>query len=101
MNIFVNQGGESVTTDAHGNVYVAAGQIFIYSPAGKLINKIDVPERPLQVMFGGKDGRTLQVMFGGKDGRTLFISARTALYAIRTRFAGQMKPSTSRSKPLR
>jgi len=89
MNIFVNQGGESVTTDAHGNVYVAAGQIFIYSPAGKLINKIDVPERPLQVMFGGKDGRTL------------FISARTALYAIRTRFAGQMKPSTSRSKPLR
>jgi sugar lactone lactonase YvrE len=88
MKIFVNQGGESVTTDSHGNVYVAAGQIFVYSPAGRPIDKIDVPERPLQVMFGGKDGRTL------------FIPARTALYAIRTRFAGQMKPSRGSSEPL-
>jgi sugar lactone lactonase YvrE len=88
MKIFVNQGGESVTTDSHGNVYVAAGQIFVYSPAGRLIDTIDVPERPLQVMFGGKDGRTL------------FIPARTALYAVRTRFAGTMKPSASGSEPL-
>jgi len=88
MKIFVNQGGESVTTDSQGNVYIAAGQVFVYSPAGKLIDEIDVPERPLQVIFGGKDGRTL------------FIPARTALYAIRTRFAGQVKPSMSSSKPL-
>jgi sugar lactone lactonase YvrE len=89
MKIFVNQGGESVTSDSQGNVYIAAGQVFVYSPAGRLIDRIDVPERPLQVMFGGTDGRTL------------FIPARTALYAVRTRFAGQMKPSTASSAPLR
>ncbi len=71
MKLFVNQGGEAVTTDSHGNVYLAAGQVYVYTPAGKLIDTIEVPERPLQVVFGGKDGRTL------------FIAARTSLYAVR------------------
>jgi sugar lactone lactonase YvrE len=71
MKLFVNQGGEAVTTDSHGNVYLAAGQVYVYNPAGKLIDTIEVPERPLQVVFGGKDGQTL------------FIAARTSLYAVR------------------
>jgi sugar lactone lactonase YvrE len=70
LQLFANQGGEAVTTDAQGNVYLAAGQIYVYSPQGKLIDIIEVPERPLQILFGGKDGRTL------------FIAARTALYAV-------------------
>jgi sugar lactone lactonase YvrE len=73
MRVFVNQGGEGVTTDTHGNVYVAAGQINVYSPAGKLIDTIETPERPLQVVFGGKDGKTL------------YIPARTSLYSILVR----------------
>jgi sugar lactone lactonase YvrE len=77
MKLFVNQGGEAVTTDAQGNVYLAAGQVYVYNPAGKLIDTIEVPERPLQLVFGGKDGRTL------------FIAARTSLYAVRTRFQGR------------
>ncbi len=71
LKLFAEQGGEGVTTDEHGNVYIAAGQIYVYNPAGYLINTIEVPERPLQLVFGGKDRRTL------------FIPARTSLYAVR------------------
>jgi sugar lactone lactonase YvrE len=63
--------------DSQGNVYIAAGQIFVYNPSGKLIETIEVPERPLQLVFGGSDRKTL------------FIAGRTSLYAVRTRFGGQ------------
>jgi hypothetical protein len=59
---FVEQGGESLAQDAEGNVYLAAGQIFVYSPAGKLLDTIDVPERPHDILFGGKDGRTFYML---------------------------------------
>jgi sugar lactone lactonase YvrE len=74
---FVQQGGEGVAVDAEGNVYLAAGQIYVYDPSGKLIDTIEVPERPMQLVFGGKDHQTL------------FIAARTSLYAVRTRARGQ------------
>ena len=73
---FVEQGGEGLAVDAAGNVYIAAGQIYVYSPAGRLLDTIDVPERPTQVVFGGKDGRTL------------FVTARSSLYSVRTRLPG-------------
>jgi sugar lactone lactonase YvrE len=57
-------------------VYLAAGQVFVYNPAGKAIDTIAVPERPLQLVFGGKDGRTL------------FILTHSSLYAVRMRIAG-------------
>jgi sugar lactone lactonase YvrE len=75
--LFAEQGGESVAMDSHGNVYIAAGQVHIYSPAGKLIDLIEVPERPLQLVFGGADRRTL------------FIPARTSLYSVRTSYPGR------------
>jgi hypothetical protein len=68
---FVQQGGESVAWDAAGNVYLAAGQIYVYNREGRLIDTIEVPERPIQVVIGGKDRRTL------------FITARSALYSVR------------------
>jgi len=74
---FVQQGGEGVAVDAQGNVYLAAGQIYVYDPAGKLIDTIETPERPVQLVFGGKDGRTL------------FITARSSLYGVRTRLRGR------------
>ncbi|HEV2437574.1 MAG TPA: glycosyl hydrolase family 28-related protein [Verrucomicrobiae bacterium] len=73
FQLFAEQGGESVTADAHGNVYIAAGQVYVYNPAGKLIDTIEVPERPIQVVLGGADHRTL------------FIAARTSLYSLRIR----------------
>jgi sugar lactone lactonase YvrE len=68
--LFVNQGGESVAVDDAGNVYLAAGQIYVYNPAGALIDSIDVPERPIHLVFGGSDKHTL------------FIAARTSLYSV-------------------
>ena len=77
FRLFAEQGGEGVTVDSRGNVYIAAGQIYVYSPSGKLIDTIEVPERPLQLVFGGADRRTL------------LIPARTSLYSVRTRYPGR------------
>jgi len=70
---FAQRGGESVAVDGNGNVYVANGQIFVYSPLGKQIAEIDVPERPLQLVFGGPDRKTF------------FILAHHALFAAQLR----------------
>ncbi len=76
FQLFAEQGGEGVTVDSRGNVYIAAGQIHVYDPAGKLIDTIKVPERPVQLVFGGADHKTL------------FIPARTSLYAVRMKYSG-------------
>jgi len=77
FRLFAELGGEGVTTDSRGNVYIAAGQIYVYDPAGKFIDTIEIPERPIQLMFGGADRKTL------------FIAARTSLYSIRMKNSGR------------
>lgn len=74
---FAERGGESVAVDSKGNVYVANGQIFVYDPSGKVIGQLDVPERPIGLVFGGPDRRTL------------FILTHHALYAVKTREPGE------------
>ena len=69
---FANRGGESVAVDASGKVYIANGQVFIHDASGKELGRIDVPERPLQLIFGGLDRRTL------------FILTHHSLYSVRT-----------------
>ncbi|HVN92348.1 MAG TPA: glycosyl hydrolase family 28-related protein [Terracidiphilus sp.] len=59
---FAERGGESVAVDGRGNVYVANGEIFVYNPEGKVIARIDVPERPIDILFGGGDRGTLFVL---------------------------------------
>jgi sugar lactone lactonase YvrE len=73
LKLFAESGGESVAQDAAGNVYIAAGQVYVYNPSGQLIDTIEVPERPIDLVFGGKDGRTL------------YILARTSLYGVEVR----------------
>ena len=67
---FANRGGESVAVGPGGNVFVANGQVFVYAPDGAPLGRIDVPDRPLQLIFGGADHRTL------------FILTHHALYAV-------------------
>ncbi len=68
--LLVEEGGECVTTDVDGNVYLAAGQIQVFTPAGRRIGVIAVPRRPTGLVFGGPERRTL------------YVTARDALYAV-------------------
>lgn len=75
--LFAEEGEVDTAVDAKGNVYIAAGQIFVYDKKGKQIDTIEVPERPSCLIFGGEDRQTL------------FITARTSLYSVQTRYGGQ------------
>jgi sugar lactone lactonase YvrE len=68
--LFTEEGEAGTAVDARGNVYVAAGQIFVYAPSAKPIAVIAVPERPTSLVFGGQDRQTL------------FIAARSSLYSV-------------------
>jgi sugar lactone lactonase YvrE len=67
LKVFANRPGESVATDAAGRVFIANGQVFIYAPDGRELGRIDVPERPLQVVSGPGN---------------LFILTNVALYSV-------------------
>jgi len=70
LRVVAPRGGESVARDATGNLYVANGQVWVYDANGREVRRIDVPERPLQVLIGGADQRTL------------FILTHHALYSV-------------------
>ena len=69
--LFAEEGEMGVAVDGEGNVYVAAGAIFVYDPSGKQTDRIEVPERPACLVFGGADRRTL------------YVTARSGLYQVR------------------
>jgi hypothetical protein len=77
LKLFTQQGGEGLAVDERGNVYIAAGQVFVYNSSGELIDTVEVPERPLQLLFGGSDRKTL------------FILARSSLYSVQSQFRGR------------
>ena len=73
LKLFAERGGESVAQDSAGNVYIAAGDVLVYNPAGQQIGMIAVPERPVDLVFGGAGGKTL------------FILTHHTLYAVQMR----------------
>jgi sugar lactone lactonase YvrE len=77
LKLFAERGGEGLAVDKQGNVYIAAGQVFVFDRSGQQIGTIKVPERPSQLLFGGPDRKTL------------FIAARSSLYAVQTRYPGR------------
>ncbi len=52
-------------------MFIAKGQVFVHGADGKPLGRIDVPERPLQLVFGGADKATL------------FILTHHSLYRVR------------------
>ncbi len=75
--LFAEQGSDGMTLDERGDLYLTGGGVNIYSPQGKLIESIKVPENPANLTFGGADHKTL------------FITARTSLYALPMNVKGQ------------
>ncbi len=63
---------DGIRVDKEGNIWSSAGDgVQIFSPEGKLLQKIACPESPANLCFGGDDIQTL------------FMTARTSLYSIR------------------
>ncbi len=75
--LFCESGSDGMTIDSEGNVYLTTrGAVQVFDRNGKPLEAIPVPESPSNVCFGGKDKQTL------------FITARTGLYAVKTRVTG-------------
>lgn len=73
---FAPSGSDGMTIDNMGNVYLTSRKVMVYSPAGELIQEIEVPEMPTNVTFGGKN----------RD--ILFITARTSVYTLKMNVRG-------------
>ena len=74
--LFAPEGSDGMTIDNEGNIYLTTRVVAVYNKKGEKIEEIEIPERPANVCFGGKDSRTL------------FITARKSLYSVRTRVKG-------------
>ena len=70
-------GSDGMTLDERGNLYLTSGGIRVYSPQGKQVALIEIPEGPANVTFGGKDSKTL------------FVTAQTGFYSLRMNVRGQ------------
>ena len=68
---------DGMKVDQRGNLYCTGpGGIWIFTPRGKHLGTIVLPETPANLAWGGGDGKTL------------FITARTSLYRIETKVHG-------------
>lgn len=75
--VFCKRSTDGMTLDSRGNLYVATDTIEVFNPKGQRIFNFEIPEKPSNVCFGGKNNQTL------------FITARTSLYAIHMNVKGQ------------
>jgi len=73
---FAPYGSDGMTIDNRGNVYITSDMIYVYNSMGKLVQKIDIPQRPSNVCFGGKKRNVL------------FITARTGVYTLKMKVKG-------------
>ena len=72
-----NSGGDGVTIDSNGNLYITSGLgIQVFDVGGKLLGIIEFPEQPANVTFGGPEMKTL------------YVTARTSLYSVEMEIAG-------------
>jgi len=65
LEMFINRGEFGLAEDSSGNIYVAEGDVLVYSPQGDYKTKISVPERPAALTIVGN---------------ILYITARSGLY---------------------
>lgn len=70
---------DGIRTDEKGNLYVTCNTLAVYTPQGKLLRAIEMPETPRNCAFGDED---LQ---------TLYITAQTSVYRIRLNVKGSVQ----------
>jgi gluconolactonase len=77
---------DGMKVDVEGNVYCTGpGGVWVFSPDGSHLGTIHLPEIPANLAFGGPDRKTL------------FFTARTSLYAMRTKVPGLPHPWLSKA----
>ncbi|MBE9187302.1 SMP-30/gluconolactonase/LRE family protein [Microcoleus sp. LEGE 07076] len=70
---------DGLKVDVEGNVYsTGPGGVWIFSPEGKLLGRISVPETATNLAWGDTDYKTL------------YITASKSLYRIRLKIAGRL-----------
>ncbi|MGD1091287.1 MAG: SMP-30/gluconolactonase/LRE family protein [Bryobacteraceae bacterium] len=70
---------DGIRTDEKGNLYVAAKNVYVYSPQAQLLGDITLAETPSNVAFGDADLESL------------FITARTSVYRVRIGVKGALQ----------
>jgi gluconolactonase len=73
---FAPEGSDGMTIDQQGNVYLTNKVVSVFNSKGENIAKIEVPEQPSNVCFGGKKRNIL------------FITARTSVYTLKMKTKG-------------
>lgn len=74
--LFAPEGSDGMTIDNQGNVYLTNKTVSVFNSKGENIAKIEVPEQPSNVCFGGKKRNIL------------FITARTSVYTLKMKVKG-------------
>lgn len=69
LTYFAEKGEFSTATDKAGNVYIADGEIYVYSSDGKPIRTIKTPERPATIVIS-------------RDSNTLYFTGNKSLYSV-------------------
>jgi sugar lactone lactonase YvrE len=70
---------DGMKVDVQGNVFCTGpGGIWVLSPEGKELGRIEVPEVPANLAWGDADGKTL------------YITARSGLYRVRIKTGGAL-----------
>jgi gluconolactonase len=78
MKLFTAMGGDGMTMDERGNVYIANNRgVTAFDKRGNRILNVPVPP-------GGSNNIT----FGGQDGKTLFITGQDKVYGLKMKVKG-------------
>ena len=91
---FSGEGSDGMALDTEGNVYITSPRnepsfvVSVYDSDGNRLEEIEVPERPANVCFAGKDKKTL------------IITAQTSIYSIQMRVKGLLVIYIKQEIPL-
>jgi gluconolactonase len=73
---FAPEGSDGMTIDRKGNIYLTNQCVSVFDAKGNNIARIQIPEQPSNICFGGKN----------RD--ILFITARTSVYTLKMKVRG-------------